>query len=71
MAQIPVRTMLIIAIMCIDLMDGMKDMDLKLFALAACLLTGCACTQGGQDDNNLYTSVNDSGVGSDPNIECQ
>ena len=45
-----------------------KEMDLKLFALAACFLIGSAYAQDNQDYNSLYTSSNDSGVGSDPNI---
>jgi len=66
-AQIPVRTMLIIAIMCIVLMDEMKDMDLKLFSLTACLLIGGACAHDNQDYNSLYASLNDFGIGSNLN----
>lgn len=43
-------------------------MDLKLFALATCLLIGGACAQDNLDYNSLYTGLNDSEVGSDPNF---
>jgi hypothetical protein len=43
-------------------------MDLKLFALTACLLIGSACAQDNQDHDSLYTSLNDSGIGPDLNV---
>ena len=40
-------------------------MDFKPFALIACLLIGNACAQGNQ---SLYTGLNNSDIGSSPNV---